>query len=114
MKNATVTEGKLLNATIMVVANYEGYVNGNIAITQNYIFDYIADNYRPVVNSSTTTYGSYIPMWGMLKTDISLNESTFTEIGDIYMLRSMAKIEVELGADEDDDLHHSPHHLHLL
>ena len=103
VKNATVTEGKLLNATIMVVANYEGYVNGNIAITQNYIFDYIADNYRPVVNSSTTTYGSYIPMWGMLKTDISLNESTFTEIGDIYMLRSMAKIEVELGADVDDD-----------
>ena len=103
VKNATVTEGKLLNATIMVVANYEGYVNGNIAITQNYIFDYIADNYRPVVNASTTTYGSYIPMWGMLKTDISLNESTFTEIGDIYMLRSMAKIEVELGADVDDD-----------
>ena len=97
--NATVTNNKLKNATIMVVANYEGYVNGNLAITQNYIFDYIADNYRPVVNGTTTTYGSYIPMWGMLKTDIPLNEAdanNFATIGDIYMLRSLAKIEVTL------------------
>ena len=104
--NATVTNNKLENATIMVVANYEGYVNGNLAITQNYIFDYIAENYRPIINGSTTTYGSYIPMWGMLKpaNGIPLNESTndtFTPIGDINMLRSLAKIEVVMGDEID-------------
>ena len=98
--NATVTNNMLQNATIMVVANYEGYVNGNLAITQNYIFDYIADNYRPANNQAT----SYIPMWGMLNTAIPLNESaddTFTPIGDIYMLRSLAKIEVVMGSGID-------------
>ena len=54
---------KLKNCTIMVTANYEGYVNGNLAVTQNYLFDYIADNYRPIVTGNTTSYNSYIPMW---------------------------------------------------
>ena len=103
VNNATITNGSLANATIMVVANYEGYVNGNLAVTQNYLFDYIADNYRPNGN----TANSYIPMWGILKpTDgIPLNESddedTFTSIGDIYMLRSLAKIEVVMGTGID-------------
>jgi len=100
VNNATVTTGKLANATIMVVANYERYVNGNLITTQNCLFDYIAENYRPNGNTAT----SYIPMWGILKPEggIPLNESTddtFTSIGDIYMLRSMAKIEVVMGGD---------------
>lgn len=87
---------KLEGYTIMVTANYEGYINGNLAVTQNYIFDYIAANYRPNANGVAN---SYIPMWGMLKTDIPLNEAdanNFATIGDIYMLRSLAKIEVTL------------------
>lgn len=99
---------KLVGYTIMVTANYEGYINGNLAVTQNYIFDYIAENYRPIINGSTTTYGSYIPMWGMLKTDIPLHEDRATATTaasqtnnavKIYMLRSMAKIEVNMLAD---------------
>ena len=102
VNNATVTDGKLANATIMVVANYERYVNGNLITTQNCLFDYIAENYRPNGNTAT----SYIPMWGILKPEggITLNESTddtFTPIGDIYMLRSLAKIEVNLASTLD-------------
>ena len=100
---------KLEGYTIMVTANYEGYINGNLAVTQNYIFDYIAENYRPIINGSTTTYGSYIPMWGMLKTDIPLHEDRATASNaasqtsnavKIYMLRSMAKIEVNMLAGD--------------
>ena len=96
--NATVTSNTLTDATIMVVANYDGFVNGNLAITQNYIFDYIAGAY-----SASAQNKKYIPMWGMLKPTggIPLNESTdvvsFTAIGNIYMLRSLAKIEVVMG-----------------
>ena len=85
--------------TIMVTANYEGYINGNIAVTQNYIFDYIAANYRPNANGVAN---SYIPMWGMLTTDIPLHEDRATASTaasnpvNIYMLRSLAKIEVTL------------------
>ena len=92
----------LAGYTIMVVANYEGYVNGNLAVTQNYLFDYIAENYRPTAQGTAT---SYIPMWGMLKTDITLNETdaqSYTSIGDIYMLRSLAKIEVNLASTLDN------------
>ena len=94
--------GKYLeDYTIMVMANYENYINGNVAVTYNYLFDYIADNYRPNESGMAT---SYIPMWGMLKTDIPLNpegteDDDFAEIDDIYMLRSMAKIEVVLDAE---------------
>ena len=91
--------------TIMVTANYEGWINGNIAVTQNYIFDYIAENYRPIVNGTTTTYGSYIPMWGMLKVDIPLygdrDDVVPANVGPIYMLRSLAKIEVNLASTLD-------------
>ena len=96
--NATVTSNTLTDATIMVVANYDGFVNGNLAITQNYIFDYIAGAYSASVQNK-----KYIPMWGMLKPTggIPLNESTeavsFKSIGNIYMLRSLAKIEVVMG-----------------
>lgn len=85
--------------TIMVTANYEGYINGNLAVTQNYIFDYIAANYRPNANGVAN---SYIPMWGMLTTDIPLHEDRATASTaasnpvNIYMLRSLAKIEVTL------------------
>lgn len=86
--------------TIMVTANYEGYINGNLAVTQNYIFDYIAANYRPNANGVAN---SYIPMWGMLTTDIPLHEDRATATTaaasnpvNIYMLRSLAKIEVTL------------------
>ena len=89
--------------TIMVTANYEGYINGNIAVTQNYIFDYIAANYRPNANGVAN---SYIPMWGMLKTDIPLHEDRATASTaaasnpvNIYMLRSLAKIEVNMLAN---------------
>ena len=100
VSNATITNNKLQNATIMVVANYEGYVNGNLAVTQNYIFDYIASAYNASVSNK-----KYIPMWGMLRpaSGILLNESTddtFTPIGDIYMLRSLAKIEVLMAAND--------------
>lgn len=98
---------KLRNYTIMVTANYEGYINGNIAVTQNYIFDYIAANYRPNADGEAD---SYIPMWGMLKTDILLHEDRATASTaatsnpvNIYMLRSLAKIEVTLK----DDLYES-------
>ncbi len=97
---------KLKNCTIMVTANYEGYVNGNLAVTQNYLFDYIADNYRPIVTGNTTSYNSYIPMWGMLKTDLPLyadrtaanTAASAADVGKIYMLRSLAKIEVNLAS----------------
>lgn len=98
---------KLKNCTIMVTANYEGYVNGNLAVTQNYLFDYIADNYRPIVTGNTTSYNSYIPMWGMLKTDLPLyadrTAASAADVGKIYMLRSLAKIEVVLGDAVDED-----------
>ena len=96
--NATITSNTLTDATIMVVANYDGYVDGNRAITQNYIFDYIAGAYNASASNK-----KYIPMWGMLKPEggIPLYESadddTFTPIGNIYMLRSLAKIEVVMG-----------------
>ena len=99
---------KLKNYTIMVTANYEGYINGNLAVTQNYIFDYIAANYRPNANGEAD---SYIPMWGMLKTDIPLHEDRATastaasqtsNAVKIYMLRSMAKIEVNLASTVGD------------
>ena len=97
---------KLKDCTIMVTANYEGYVNGNLAVTQNYLFDYIADNYRPIVTGNTTSYNSYIPMWGMLKTDLPLyadrtaanTAASAANVGKIYMLRSLAKIEVNLAS----------------
>ena len=99
---------KLEGYTIMVTANYEGYINGNLAVTQNYIFDYIAANYRPNANGEAD---SYIPMWGMLKTDIPLHEDRATastaasqtsNAVKIYMLRSMAKIEVNLASTVGD------------
>ena len=90
------------NYTIMVVANYEGYVNGNLAVTQNYLFDYIAENYRPTAQGTAT---SYIPMWGMLKVDIPLygdrDDVVPANVGPIYMLRSLAKIEVNLASTLD-------------
>ena len=93
---------KLVGYTIMVTANYEGYINGNLAVTQNYIFDYIAANYRPNANGEAD---SYIPMWGMLNTDIPLHEDRATATTaaasnpvNIYMLRSLAKIEVNLAS----------------
>ncbi len=98
--------GKYLDDyTIMVTANYENYINGNVAVTYNYLFDYIANNYRPDASGVAT---SYIPMWGMLKTDIPLypegaEDTDFTKISDIYMLRSMAKIEVVLDKDNVPD-----------
>ena len=97
---------KLEGYTIMVTANYEEYIYGNIAVTQNYIFDYIAANYRPNANGEAD---SYIPMWGMLKTDIPLHEDRATastaasqtsNAVKIYMLRSMAKIEVNMLAGD--------------
>lgn len=98
---------KLKGCTIMVTANYEGYVNGNLAVTQNYLFDYIAENYRPIVTGNTTSYNSYIPMWGMLKTDLPLyadrTAASAADVGKIYMLRSLAKIEVVLGDAVDED-----------
>ena len=93
---------KLVGYTIMVTANYEGYINGNLAVTQNYIFDYIAANYPPNANGVAN---SYIPMWGMLKTDIPLHEDRATATTaasnpvNIYMLRSLAKIEVNMLAN---------------
>ena len=94
---------KLVGYTIMVTANYEGYINGNLAVTQNYIFDYIAANYHPNANGVAN---SYIPMWGMLKTDIPLHEDRATATTaaasnpvNIYMLRSLAKIEVNMLAN---------------
>ena len=80
-------------------------MNGNVAVTYNYLFDYIAEAYNPNATSKR-----YIPMWGMLKprNGITLNpegtdDDKFINIGDIYMLRSMAKIEVELGSGVVND-----------
>ena len=102
VENATVTNGKLENATIMVVANYDNYVNGNLALNQDYMFNYTIGAYS--ANASAANK-KYIPMWGKLKANIPLNESTtsstFTPIGNIYMLRAMAKIEVVF--DEDNE-----------
>lgn len=103
--DVTIVDGvkKLVGYTIMVTANYEGYINGNLAVTQNYIFDYIAANYHPNANGVAN---SYIPMWGMLKTDIPLHEDRATATTaaasnpvNIYMLRSLAKIEVNMLAN---------------
>ena len=110
VKGVDVTIGngvkKLEGYTIMVTANYEGYINGNIAVTQNYIFDYIAANYSPNADGEAD---SYIPMWGMLKTDILLHEDRATASTaatsnpvNIYMLRSLAKIEVNLASTVGD------------
>lgn len=109
VKGVDVTIGngvkKLEGYTIMVTANYEGYINGNLAVTQNYIFDYIAENYRPNADGEAD---SYIPMWGMLKTDIPLHEDRATASTaasnpvNIYMLRSLAKIEVNLASTVGD------------
>ena len=89
VQNARVTNGKLKDATIMVVANYDNYVNGNLALNQDYMFDYTIGAY-----SANATNKKYIPMWGRLNTDIPLNESATSTIGNIYMLRAMSKIEV--------------------
>jgi hypothetical protein len=89
IQNATVTSGVLKDATIMVVANYDNYVNGNLALNQDYMFDYTIGAY-----SANATNKKYIPMWGRLNTDIPLNESATSTIGNIYMLRAMSKIEV--------------------
>ena len=102
VQNATVTSGVLENATIMVVANYDNYVNGNLALNQDYMFDYPIGAYR----ASATSNKKYIPMWGKLNADIPLNESTapstFKSIGNIYMLRAMSKIEVVFNEDKDE------------
>ena len=95
VEKATVTDGKLENATIMVVANYDNYVNGNLALNQDYMFDYTIGAYSA---NASVAKKKYIPMWGKLNANIPLNESTtsgtFTPIGNIYMLRAMSKIEV--------------------
>ena len=95
----------LSDATIMVTANYDGYVNGNVAVTYNYLFDYIAEAYKADAAASVK---QYIPMWGIQTANLVLYEENATipntayDAVKIYMLRSMAKIEVELGGDYTD------------
>ena len=102
VQNATVTSGELKNATIMVVANYDKYVDGNLALNQNHMFDYTIGAYT----ASAALNKKYIPMWGKLNANIPLNESTasstYISIGNIYMLRAMSKIEVVFNENKDE------------
>lgn len=44
-----------------------------------------------------TNLTEYIPMWGVKAVDVTLSAGKTTELGDIYLLRALAKIEVALS-----------------
>ena len=89
-----------LKCKLMVIANYDGSVvddNGEINLSS--VFNYNHNNYSP--NAETK---KYIPMWGITTytgTDnegVILHPDIIQELDEpIYMLRSMAKIEVRLS-----------------
>lgn len=65
-------------------------------------------NMNPADDSFTTNYVTnpgtgvaYIPMWGVQTVNLSLTPGTLTELSDpIYLLRAMAKVEVNLSAPD--------------
>ena len=89
-----------LKCKLMVIANYDGSVvddNGEINLSS--VFNYNHNNY-----SSNAETKKYIPMWGITtytgtnNEGVILHPDIIQELDEpIYMLRSMAKIEVRLS-----------------
>lgn len=84
---------KKLNCKIMVVANADAATTN---ATSGKVTGY---NYNAVFNHDVTT----IPMWGIGTYSIDLIQQLQVDLNEpIYMLRSMAKIEVTLGGEYTD------------
>lgn len=88
-----------LNCKLMVIANSGSVLtedsNGNITFNPEKLFDYDPENFHA---NATATTKKYIPMWGIATyTGVWLPYGIIQKLDTpIYMLRSMAKIEVTM------------------
>ncbi len=79
------------NYKFMVLANCGDNMSGDQYIT------YSQAQLNPALQNGS------IPMWGVLEADVSsLINDTFLDLGEIWLLRAAAKIEVKLSENEKD------------
>lgn len=79
-----------LNCKFMVFANCSGQVSVDTNLSQ-FTYEYLPDNFKNQKQG--------IPMWGVKKITTTLIPGKRTDLGTIYLLRAMAKVEVKM-ADE--------------
>lgn len=90
-----------LDCFMVVLANYD---NESSPTTDNTIADlqstysYDHDNIEKTYTATTTDTKKYIPIWGVKHVKVSLKAGSSTDIGEIYMLRAMAKVQLSLDA----------------
>lgn len=92
-------DGKTLDCMMVVLANYDSEVapttgDAITALQSTYTYDHT--NLQNTYTGTTTDTKKYIPMWGVKHVSVSLTPGTNTDIGEIYMLRAMAKVVLTL------------------
>lgn len=76
-----------LSCKFMVFANCSGQVSANTNLSQ-FTYEYLPNNFKDQKQG--------IPMWGVKKITTTLIPGKRTDLGTIYLLRAMAKVEVNM------------------
>lgn len=92
-----------LSGKVVVMANYDSPISGT-AIAKEADMSMIGDNTFSYDADAIKNRTKYIPMWGVKSfSNIILRKGIASDIGQIDMLRAMAKIRLQLSTEKNSD-----------